>query len=770
MRNIEGDKLAIKATVKTVRFYNPDSFFGILVVNPNGKIDGNEVKELPTEIIVKGNMPEPLVGGEYCIIGKEVMDKKWGRQYDIQSMYSSVLLNEGDKKGQKKYLESLFTEQQIEALYEALEDPYEVLNNKDVRSLVTVKGCGFKTASSWINRFHRELGKSRIYVELAEYDLTPNAVVKLLSYFKSPDLVIEQVKKNPYSLIEIEGFGWKRCDSLAQKAGMDRHCPERVEAFLKWWLRDQAVNGNTYVYANEQLMQAIIEYLGEDIPDEPIIQALENIKSKLWWSEDKSCLGLKGYVNLEAKIAKKLFELKNSKNNFEYGNWEEKIKKKEKEQGWEYTEQQLEGIKAVLENQVVIITGMAGTGKSSVVAGVISVLKKYEFAQCALSGRAAARLTEVTGVEGYTIHRLLGFPLGDESKQKYIFHDEEPLPYDIIILDEISMVGGDLFWHLIRAIKPGTKLIMLGDIGQLESIGCANVANDIIKSGVIKSVILDKIHRQAAASAIITDSIRARNGEQIVSKDFVGTVTKGDLQDLTYDCYSDANNTYFRVLECASTLKEEGFPMEDTQIIVPNKERQTGTWNLNIALQEIYNPSEGKAELIVSYDKNHVSYFRVGDKVINTQNNYKTKTYDGQWDAKNKKEAEDMGEPCPIFNGNLGVIKDINIGRREMIVDFANIGTVLITTNILKNIYLGYAVTVHKCQGSEFKYIIFGLDFMGYSLLSRQLVYTGITRASKHCYVIAQTSALRYAITQNKVVTKQTLLKDFLYKEAHPVL
>lgn len=764
----KGDKLKCSIRVDGRRYYNADSDFGIIIATPLKVNEGIPVVDNNGYIIAKGKMPEPRVGGQYLLTAIEVEDPKWGKQYQINNMCTNIALDMDDTEGQHIYLETIFTQNQVFEMYQALENPYRVFAEEDIQSLLKVKGCGFKTASKWMAKFKRNIEFSRIYVELEEYELSSSIIKKLIDYYGSADLVIQTVKKNPYCLIDIQGVGWKTCDALALKGGMGIYCSERVEALIKYYLKQKAEEGYTYVYSNSQLMDFIINTLGEDIPDEPITMAIKHLDKKLWWSDDKEKVGLSYFVHLEEKIAEKLLVLRNAENTFEYAGWQELVSRQEEEQGWEYTEQQLEGIQAVLENNVVIITGYAGTGKSSIVSGMLSILRKYSFAQCALAGRAAARLAEVTKKEGFTIHRLLGFPLGEEQHGGFAYHEENHLDYDIIIVDEISMVDGALFYRLISAIRPGTKLILLGDIGQLESIGCSNIAHDLIESPEIKSIQLTKIHRQAASSAIITDSLAVRMNQQVIEKNFVGNITKGELQDLTYDCYSDLGNTFYKTLQHFQMYMSQTNNILDVQVIVPRKDQDAGTWNLNSSIQELYNPnSKNKPELLVHYDATHTGFLRIGDKVMNVSNNYKTVTYDGQWEV-DKDEAENMGYCTPIYNGNIGIVTKINTSRYEIVVDFVDIGEILITKDNLNSIMLGYACTVHKCQGSQFPYVIFGVDFLSYSLLTKELVYTAITRASKHCTVVAQTSALRYAVMQNGVNIKQTLLQDLLEESAKP--
>ena len=375
---------------------------------------------------------------------------------------------------------------------------------------------------------------------------------------------------------------------------------------------------------------------------------------------------------------------------------------------------------------------------------------------CALSGRAASRMSEVTGKEGFTIHRLLGFPKGAPDYQCFEYNQDHKLGADIYILDEISMVDAKIFYYLLRAIPDGAKLICLGDSGQLESIGCGNVAYDMIHSSEIPTIELTKIHRQAAKSAIITQSIAVRNSKQIIPKNWTGVETRGELQDLELHCYSDSSNTFYNIMEIFSRLMaQKDFNIMDCQIIVPIKVRGDAcAYNINNTVQELYNPpAKNKKEITrISNDKTFI--LREGDKVINVINNYKLKT--------------------PIYNGNIGTIKSISyseeLDSRIITVDFVGIGNVDVPEDCWLGIELGYAITVHKYQGSQSKYIIFGLDFSSYALLTRELVYTGITRAQKKCYLVCQTGALRYATMQQSISKKQTHLQDCLYEITHPKL
>ena len=702
-------------------------------------------------------MPSPRKGEKYRIVAEEVYDSKWGRQYNARYFGNKYITEVGDYSGQRKFLSHVFTDQQVYNMYQALENPFETFLKNDPVELVKVRGCGMVTANNWLNKFNNEYVYAKMYIELEDFELTDNMIKKIFNYYGNVNVAIEKVKENPYNLCNIAGIGWKKADTIALSGGMAPNDPKRVEAYILYYLERQAMDGYSYISPDE-LMGAILENVDENVSDYVVTTAMHSLKDKgkLWWNEDKTKVGLAFYYELEKDIATELLRLRDAESSFEYGDWKSIIQKKEKEQGWEYTEQQLEGIKMVIENNVVCITGYGGTGKSSIVDGLLAVLHNYSSATCALAGRAASRISEMTGGESFTIHRLLGYPEWVDGKDGFSYHDENQLEYDIVIVDEISMIGGRLFYHLLRAIKSGAKLILLGDIGQLESIGECKVAADIISSPEIPSIFLDKIHRQAQKSAIVTESIRIRKGGQIIEKDFAGEEVRGELQDLLIDCYSDLSNTYFKTLQHFTEELQEVKSIMDIQILCPVKEKGSAcVWNLNAAIQKIYNPySSKKKEIEVYYGRGKKAVLREGDKVINRKNNYKT--------------LNNEGKVTPIYNGNIGIIEKIDEGCA--VVDFFEIGKIAIQSDDLENLQLGYAITVHSSQGSQFERVIFALDFAAYMMLSRELVYTGITRATKHCTLVAQNSALCYAITQEGVKSKNTHLEVILDELAHPKL
>lgn len=753
MENIENE-ITIKCKVRLSRQMFPkdkridNGDFGIISVLVLDVIHGDPKTNKWGTITLTGNMCEIKDDEIYIVIAKEVENEKFGLQYKVIFMGIDVKLE--TKEDQYKFLEKILPEKQCIEIFKTFENPIEILENKDIKALCSVKGIGVPTAIKIIDKYEASKDYSEAYIKLDKYGLSKHTIDKLTDYFGSPITVVAKIEENPYILIdEVDGIGWNKADEMALKGGIGEHSINRVKAYIKYYLHEEANQGNTWVHIDD-LLDAVDGMIGCELPQDILTGALSELNNgkEIWTNDDRDVVALWKYYNLEQNIADEIVRLSNAANNFNFENWEENISKLEKLQGWTFTQEQKNGILAILENQVTIIIGSAGTGKTSTVAGMLSVFgNNYSFAQTALSGRASCNLTDVTGVEGYTIHRLLGY----KPEGGFTYNKSNPLPTDIIIHDELSMDGADIFYKLIQAIKTGGKLVMLGDTGQLEAIGIGNIMFDMIESGFVKCVELTKIHRQAEKSAIITESNRVREHEQIVSKHFTGSEIRGELQDLELDIYTDKNSTHDRIIQHFKDLLLVAKDSFDVQVIVPMKDRgKASAYHLSNSLQKIVMDTT-QPGLEIGEESNFPFTIYIGDKVINIKNNYKT--------------INEEGDEVPIFNGDLGIVTDIDFITQTVVVNFNNKGRIYVPRKHLPNIKLGYAITTHKLQGSSSPYVICGLDYSHYKLLNKEMIYTMLTRAKKYCVLCAENKALRYATSQSGVKTKQTFLKQFLQNQ-----
>jgi exodeoxyribonuclease V alpha subunit len=719
--------------------------FGIISATVLDTLQGEPKTNKWNCITLTGNMCQINDEDIYVVIGKEKGHEKYGLQYEVIFMCVDIKLT--NKDDQYKFLEKILPQRQCVEIFKTFENPIDVLEKKDIKALCTVKGVGVPTAIKIIDKYENTKDYSEAYVKLDKYGLSKNVINKLVDFYGSPNTVIAKVEENPYILIdEVEGIGWSKADDMALDSGIGQYSINRVKAYIKYYLYEKANTGNTWVDIDD-LLDAIDGTVGYELPQETLVEALQDLnkRNEIWTNKEQDKIALKKFYDLEKNISEELKRINEAENLFDFTGWESKIKEQEKRQGWEYTEEQKKGIRTILENQVVIIVGLAGTGKSTTVSGMLEVFKEnYDFAQTALSGRASCNLSEITGVDGYTIHRLLGY----QPETGFIYNKDNPLPIDIVILDELSMVGADIFYKLIQAVKTGSKLIMLGDLGQLEAIGIGNIMKDMIDSEYIKYVELTKIHRQASKSAIITEGKKIRYEEHIIEKNFTGTETRGELQDLELDIYSDKNNTHNKILEHFQDLLPKVENSFDIQVVVPMKDRgKASAYYLNNSIQQIVMDTN-KNGIVVGEESDYPFTLYIGDKIINNKNNYKT--------------LNENGEEVPIFNGDLGIVTDIDYFSQTIVVDFNYKGKIYIPRKHLIHIKLGYAITCHKLQGSGMKYVICGLDYSHYKLLNKEMVYTMLTRAKKYCVLCAENKALRYATTQSGVKEKQTFLKYFL--------
>lgn len=745
-------------------------------------------------ITVKGTFPSYGANEIYKLVGKEVYSEQYD-SYSYEILYLGKPVELKGKKEQEIFLSHILTDNQLKSLFQAYENPFKIIETEDVDKLTKAKGIGVKTAYKIIEKYKEAIDLSAIYVELNDYGLTPKMVEKLVDRYKSPQLVVENIKKNPYLLItDIDGVGWKKADEIAMNSGMREDSPFRIEAFIIHRLEELAYEGYSYVdpwglmeeiemnlgYIDMSILQETIQqmyskkvlwnnrtvkYKGKYITERELSELRSKLKSNSTSVNLDSLevgqttkVALMKYYILELKVSQELKRLSKATNPFKFDKWKDILNKVEEKQGWKFTDEQTGAIEEALKNQVIMITGGAGTGKTSVVNGIISILEEYSYAQCALSGKASARMTEATGKESCTIHRLLGYnPSGG-----FIFDSEAKMPHEIIIVDEVSMIGGQLFYDLIQAVKDGSKLILLGDIHQLESIGCMNLAKDILDSKTIASVELTKIHRQAQKSGIISESYRVRHAEALYERKWAGHEIRGELKDFELDVYKDKEMSIEKVTHYFKEYLHLAKDITEIQVLVPIKDRGGACVNkLNMELQKIYNPPHpSKQELIMRFDKDKdkdkdTSFIiRENDKIMIIKNNYKV--------------LNENGKPSPIFNGQQGMVKKIDLesGLIYLSIPLVCKELIVLPKKFWGYIMLGYASTIAKSQGSQFEYVIGCIDYSTPpTMLTKELVYTLLTRASKYCVLCGESNALYKCMTTSFVSTKQTFLKSLLDDE-----
>ena len=730
-----------------------DGDWQVCLVDIEKVIDG--VPYMYRDVNLIGNMVAMTdkYNTSYRIIGILQPNERYGgMQYNVVYSQEVYVFDTYDK--QVAFLNCILTQKQLNSLIKAYpQNPIKPLEDRDLNALTKVSGIGERTAYKLITRFESCRDKGKAYVELATYGITATMINKLVEHYESPDIAVAKIKENPYLLIEdVTGIGFSKADEIALKGGLDKFDWKRCKAYIIHYFRERASEGHSFVLYDE-LVDAVEQEL-EGMPYESIQEAMRNLEkeNKIWFKDtgEDILVALKYYYTLESNVAKHLKRLMEAPSNLDINEEEamRRIGEQEAKQGWKFTEQQLEGIFTAMNNNVTIIRGYGGTGKSSCVTGLLACANEdYRFKQCALSGKASVNLTDITGQEGYTIHRLLEV---DPITGKFGHNEYFPLDTDLVILDEGSMVDVALFESLIQAIPTGAKLIILGDTNQLESIGVGNILLDMIDSGEVPVVTFDKVHRQGAKSAIIGESIKIAQGQKPVGYGWQGTNVLGELKDLKYigfTCDRDSKKpTIDLIMKEFKTLYNECKDISQIAVIVPTRERGTGCLPINILVQDYVLPPKEKRGFFCECGGYEIYK---GDKVINLKN------------ARPRPNQAIVS--APIYNGNMGEV--IEVGFDYLKVDFYNIGEVYIYKSHLENIALGYAITVHKSQGSTIPYTISAIDFSHFSMLTRQLVYTTMTRAKKKCVMIFETNALIKAINTNKITQKDTFLYYFLTGE-----
>lgn len=732
----------------------------------------NKIDEIET-IKLKGTTCTLEYGTTYKVFCKLAETHEiYGDTYGL--IYISKCIDISSKDKQKEFLKNVLNENLVEKLFDEYDDVIKLLENRDVKSLMKIKGIGNQVALRMIDEYEESKDYSSIYMELGQLGFTHTFIKKLVDFYKSPDTVIDIVKNNPYDLLRVEGIGFKKADEVACKVGITQYDIRRIKGFLLYYLNDQGEAGRSYLNYQD-LMKALYDTLGfvpEEIINATAKQMIDN--KDVVVLDNGSKIALKKFYDLEKNIMNELFRLQiglvkvvendsdkvNSihddyiPKSFNIGNWETITENVEEKQGFMFTDEQRAAIKLSLDNHVMALTGGAGVGKTSTANGICSLYSGYNILACALSGKASVRITEATGLPASTIHRALGYQNGE-----FMFNKENKLAVDIVLIDEATMINGTLFLSLLEAIPTGAKVIIMGDVQQLTPIGNCQVFADILDSNVLPVVKLSKPHRQALRSGIIPTSIKIANQQQIFDGNYIGNAIIGELEDMELDISGKGNDESIsdKIIKHFQVELEKFHDIMEVQICVPMRLRgELSCYNLNSKIQSIYNPKLSNCNEIEIFlekknDEAKKYIIRAGDKVINTKNNYKC--------------INSEGDTTPVFNGNMGIVKEIE-KNGMCTIDFIGIGEVIFTKSDCKNLELGYACTVHKLQGSGFCSTIVGLDNSSYIMNNSELLYTAITRAKKYCVLIANNYAVVKSIQTKEVKTKQTFLKDMLLENS----
>ena len=696
-------------------------------------------------IAVVGNLGDVNEGERLSLRGGWITSPKYGRQFKAamceRSMPEteseiSAYLGSGVIKGlgpaiAKKIVKQFGTE------------ALDIIDN-DCMQLTVIKGITSDKALYISNEYHKITGVNEVIKFLGEYNFGPAHAISVWSAFEHDS--IKQIKTNPYILctsgIDID---FRSVDRMAADLGFDAENSDRVRAGIVYVLHENANAGHTCL-PTEKLRESVCDNLG--IERRQFESCLDDCEEKDWVV--RITLGKREFVYLpeyylaETYIAKKLAFMLRTSAQYEK-DYSDEIRGVEFSENIQYEDLQRAAISACLTGSVFILTGGPGTGKTTTLNGVIKILKaqKKRILLCAPTGRAAKRMSDLTGEPARTIHRLLEVDFTAKGELKFKRNETNPLPADVVIADEMSMVDALLMCSLVRAIKPTSKFIMVGDSNQLPSVGAGNVLKDLIASHYIPSVELKEIFRQAAQSLIVTNAHRIVNGEFPVLDDrqndffFMNKSLESDIAELVIQLAKQRlPDTY-------------GFsPIDDIQVLCPTKMGMAGTKELNKQLQSALNPpSQNKAEL-----KFFDVIFRTGDKVMQTKNDY-----DVLWTKNNEKGSG-------IFNGDIGIIRSVDRFSQNVTIDFE--GRVAIyTSEMLRRLEHAYAITIHKSQGSEYDAVIIQITAFTHNLLYRNLLYTGVTRAKKMIIVIGTKELVKTMVDNNRKMLRYSLLRPLLEKE-----
>lgn len=749
----------IRCVVERITYQNPENGYSVLKCR---------VKDYADLVPVIGSLVDANVGSVLLVEGEWKVDSKYGRQFMAEKWEETL---PATVYGMEKYLGSGLIKgvgpkfaKKIVQKYGI--DTFTVIED-NVEILIEIDGIGKKRVQMIAESWERQKEIKNVMLFLQEYQVSTSYAAKIYKQYGNESIAV--MKENPYRLADdIWGIGFKTADQIATKLGFAKESFVRLRSGLMYTLSELSNDGHVYA-EKEQLIKAASELL--EASPETVIMTMDEMLKKEELIQEKNvvkkneegnaitAIYLPPFYFAEVGVAGKLKKLaaspagdrlwqRLSKARQESGNdsLSVDVNRIQEKTGMTYDEVQADAIRQAATSKVMVLTGGPGTGKTTTTHGIIAAYKAYglNILLAAPTGRAAKRMTEATGMEAKTLHRLLEC----KPPEGYQKDEENPLEGDVLIVDECSMIDVILMNSLLKAIPPTMRLIMVGDVDQLPSVGAGNVLRDVIDSGAFPVVRLTRIFRQAQMSRIIMNAHRVNEGK-------MPDISNGRDSDFFFMENEDPEAVVPQIVELVKTKLPKYYHVEPSQVqvLTPMQRGVVGATNLNLSLQEAINPAEhevflhGRGKTVMAKECLRRSGFayRADDKVMQIKNNY-------------DKE---------VFNGDIGMIESVNETDRTLTVNFDGRSVEYDATELDELVH-AYATTIHKAQGSEYPIVVMPILMNHYVMLQRNLIYTGITRAKKVLVMVGTKKALSYAVRNVTVTKRNTMLRERLEKETDP--
>ena len=740
--------MKFSGTVESVIFQNIENGYSVIDVSVDGFL-----------YTAVGNMP-PMSEGENVEIDGEIKENpKYGEQIAVRSVKK---LMPNNKEGMIRFVSSeLFSGVGYvlaTSIVEAFGDKTFDVIEKEPLLLARLKGINIKKAMQISDAFTGNKAMQEVIVAFSAYEISVAVALKIYKAYGAN--AVKKVEENPYILInDIEGIGFKKADKIAMSLGIEKDSAFRIKAGICYVLSEVVVkNGHTHLPKDILIAECLdILELKRDEYEELIVSAIDELeiigRVTLIDRDGYTAVILSKHYIAEKSIATKLVYMMNHTPPLML-DIDGDIKEYERINEIVLHENQKLAIKNCLRAGVNVITGGPGTGKTTIIRCIIGILKSqgYTVSLAAPTGRAAKRLSEATGEQAKTVHRMLDLDFKD-GKGYFTYNENFRLSSDVIIVDEVSMCDEYMFNALIKSIKNGGRLIMVGDKDQLPSVGAGNVLADVIgANGIVPVSYLTQIYRQENDKSLIVENAHRINRGEMPKID-------NSSKDFFFDMKSSPKDIADAVISMVTERipKYKGVQPKDIQVLCPMKKGIAGVEHLNVMLQETLNPHD------ISKNEVHIGNFllREGDKVIHTVNNYNL-----EWI-----KLDDMGDTAEsgvgVFNGDIGYIKSIekNNGKTTLTVEFDDLRIAKYDSEAAYDLLLAYAISVHKSQGSEFPIAIIAVTAGNYMILTRNLLYTAVTRAKEMVVLIGDKDNVAKMVRNNYTQKRYSMLKDFIIEE-----